>query len=161
MDRCETLSLSTSLLEAPRLRYVASFFPFVLSFHSVVFFAVARRSGVKDAAKHKISRNKNKHNNRTCDQIRSSRSLSLSLPGCSQCCRCMGIRFYIFAFPFPLLLLPPPPPLRHCHRHRLPLLFFIRQPGRRRCIFFLWLTTDSLGMWSIAFISGAQSMRYI
>ena len=75
------LSLSTRCLKhrffATLLLFSRSFFLFIPS----SFFS-SRRSGVKDAAKHKISRNKNKHNNRTCDQKRSS--LALSLPDCSQ-----------------------------------------------------------------------------
>lgn len=73
--------------------------------------------------KHEISKNKNKHNNRTCDQIRSS-------------CIYVLVSIFIFRSLFFLFV--------GCH-------FFIRQPSRRRCIFFLWLTTDSLGMWSSAF----------
>lgn len=76
MDRCETLSFY-AMLEAPLLLFSRSSFLFIPS----SFFS-SRRSGVKVAAKHKISRNKNKHNNRTCDQIRSS--LAHSLPECSQ-----------------------------------------------------------------------------
>lgn len=108
-------------------------FSFYLKYTCCLDFFPLKRGGRR--RKHQISWNKNKHNNRTCDQIRSSLARS-------------------FAYFSSLLL-----------RFWLPHVFFfgwcdVGKQGRRRCIFFVWLTTDSLGMWSIAFISCAQSMWY-